>query len=316
MPHGVDRAGSGRTLLIVGGTGFIGKWLAKLAEHQDYQVSVLSSSAAFDGSQFECVEHLQADIRDLQSLRDVLGERRYDYVVNCAGYVDHSSILCAGRKVIEAHFTGVMNLAECVAHKGLQRFVQVGSSDEYGANSAPQREDARENPISPYSLGKVAATHFIQLMHTTESFPGVVVRLFLAYGPGQGRERFLPQVIQGCIEDREFPVSEGEQVRDFCFVEDIAGGILAALRSPDIAGKVVNIGSGNPVRIRDVIQLVRTVVGKGKPQFGALPYRSGENMRLYADIGNARKYLGWRPAVGLEEGVRRTVRWFCESAPV
>ena len=316
MPRGADSAKRTERLLIVGGTGFIGTELAYIAKQQGYEVSLLSISGHPRQPEFGGVELLQADIRALNVLREALGDRRYDYVVNCSGYINHSPVSEQGRSVIDTHFSGVMNLVECVSHNGLKGFVQIGSSDEYGTNPAPQRENARESPISPYSLAKVAATQFIQLMHRMESFPGVVLRLFLVYGPGQGAERFLPQVIQGCMEDKEFPVSAGEQLRDFCFVTDIVKGILATLKRAETRGKIINLGSGNPARIRDVIQLVRDTIGKGKPKFGALPYRAGENMELYADIENARKYLGWAPLVTLEEGIELTVRSFSHRASV
>ena len=79
----------------------------------------------------------------------------------------------------------------------------------------PQCEELREQPISPYSLAKVASTHFLQMLQRTEGFPAVVLRLFLTYGPHQDNRRFLPQIIQACLRDDEFAVSDGHQLRDF-----------------------------------------------------------------------------------------------------
>ena len=130
--------------------------------------------------------------------------------------------------MIDAHFRGLQNILEVLPRSRLKRFVQIGSSDEYGDAAAPQHEKLREAPISPYSLAKVACTHFLQMLHRTENFPGVTLRLFLTYGPGQDSKRFLPQIIRGCLDDRAFPASEGEQIRDFCNVHDT---VLADLES-------------------------------------------------------------------------------------
>lgn len=93
--------------------------------------------------------------------------------------------------MIDTHYAGILNLMDQVYWSGLKRFVQVGSSDEYGIGPAPQNEQLRESPISPYSAAKAGMTHLIQTLSRTERFPGVVVRLFLVYGHGQNQQRFL-----------------------------------------------------------------------------------------------------------------------------
>jgi nucleoside-diphosphate-sugar epimerase len=105
------------------------------------------------------------------------------------------------------HFGGVQNILQSVNLDSLKRFVQIGSSDEYGNLSAPQTEDMRESPISPYSLGKAASTQLLQMLYSTEGLPTVILRLFLVYGPGQDLRRFIPQVIQGCLSSGYFPTS-------------------------------------------------------------------------------------------------------------
>ena len=121
------------------------------------------------------------------------------------------------------------------------------------------------------------------------------MRLFLTYGPGQDNKRFFPQIIQGCLSGDPFPTSAGEQLRDFCYVDDIAQGILTALTNEQVNGEIINLASGNPVAIRDAIELIQTTLGKGTPEFGKVPYRAGENMALYADVSKAKKILGWEP---------------------
>ena len=112
------------------------------------------------------------------------------------------------------------NLIEALGQSPLRGFVQVGSSDEYGNVPAPQREDMREAPFSPYSAAKAGASHFVQALARTEGFPGSVVRFFLVYGPGQDQRRFLPQIIRGALADAAFPTSLGGQLRDFLYIDD------------------------------------------------------------------------------------------------
>ena len=179
-----------------------------------------------------------------------------------------------GREHIEEHFTAIQKFNFRFVLDKIYRFIQIGSSDEYGDAPAPQNEDLREAPISPYSLGKVAATHFLQMLNRTESFPVVILRLFLTYGPGQDQYRFLPQIIRGCLNDVKFPTSSGEQLRDFCFIEDIIKAIFLALEKEKAIGEVMNIASGEPISIYDMINNVKKLIGKGEPSFGEIPYRS------------------------------------------
>ncbi len=296
-------------LLVVGGNGFIGRHIATHALGLGWKVSCLGLS----GKSLPGTPGIAADIRDASALQDALRGRGFDYVVNCGGYIDHANFGNGGRSLIDAHFDGVLNLVQAIERSTLKRFINIGSSDEYGSAAAPQSELTREAPISPYSLGKVAATHFLQMMHRTEALPAATLRLFLTYGPGQDQRRFLPQIIRGCLEDRSFPTSGGEQVRDFCYIDDTVRAIFLALQNNAIDGEVINIGSGQAVSIRSMIETVCRMTGGGKPEFGAVPYRRGENMALYADVRKAAKLLEWSPRISLEIGLARTIESYREA---
>jgi nucleoside-diphosphate-sugar epimerase len=293
-------------LLVVGGTGFIGRHVVAEAARRGWDVTSLSLHAGHPKTNAQ-VKNIAADITDRNAVKSALGDARFEYVVNCGGYIDHATFSKGGRGVFEAHFGGVMCLAETLDRGTLRAFVNIGSSDEYGDAPAPQKESQRESPISPYSMGKAAATQFLQMLFRTEGFPAVTARLFLTYGPGQDERRFVPQIIRGCLEAKSFAASEGKQLRDFCFIDDTVAGIFAALEQQPARGEVINIASGQPVSIRSVVEAIRALVGKGDPRYGEIGYRPGENMALYADISSAKKLLGWTPTVTLEEGLRRTI---------
>ncbi len=294
-------------LLIVGGTGFIGKNLVRNALERNFDLVVLSLNQPSNEDRVEGVDYVQMDLSRSARNKIQIGDNHFDYVVNLAGYIDHCRFLEGGHEIIKSHFGALQNLLQLLDWDGLKRFVQIGSSDEYGNHPAPQHEELRELPISPYSLGKVASTQLLQMLHRTQGFPAVIMRLFLTYGPGQDNKRFIPQIIQGCVSDDHFPTSAGEQLRDFCYVDDIAQGILTSLTNERVNGEIINLASGSPVAIRDMVALVRKTVGKGTPEFGKVPYRAGENMALYADISKAHDILEWEPVVTLEEGIKRTI---------
>ena len=298
-------------VLVVGGTGFIGKHLIKRCLKETPFVTCIGCSGIGNEKIFvQDIEILQADITDKKQLQSTLSDKTFDYVFNLGGYINHTPYFMGGRQVIDAHFIGLMNLLDCLDRERLKGFVQIGSSDEYGNAPSPQRETMRENSISPYSQAKVASTHLIQMLHRTEGFPGVVLRFFLVYGPGQDNKRFLPQIINGCLNNIEFKTSEGKQLRDFCYIDDVIEAMIKAAALPQSKGKVINIASGTPVMIKDVIQKVMLFTDGGKPMWGAHPYRVGENMQLYADISLAKNLLHWEPQVSLDVGLKKTIEYY------
>ena len=295
---------------MTGCNGFIGRAIISAAISKGMQVTGLSLHWPSSQRIVGLFEHLTADISKPSSIARAIGNRKFDYVINCSGYIDHRHISQGGEELFDTHFIGLLNLIKCVQHDGLKGFLQLGSSDEYGGATSPQNESLREAPISPYACAKVAACHLVQMMHRTEGFPGIVARLFLVYGPGQNSQRFLPQIIRGCIDDERFPVSAGDQIRDFCYIDDVVEALLVLVREEKAHGEVFNVASGEGTSIRNMIQMVQSSIGAGKPAFGEIPYRAGENMSLVADIEKISSLTGWLPTTTLQTGIQNTVGWF------
>jgi nucleoside-diphosphate-sugar epimerase len=293
-------------LLVIGGSGFIGQHVVRRGMSKGWEVISLGLNTPDNSKIISGVHYIEADLTQVDSLQKIV-DSRFDYIVNLGGYIDHALFCSGGRRLIHSHFDGLLNLLELLDRTAVKRFVQIGSSDEYGNALAPQNVGLRERPISPYSLAKAAATHFLQMLHRTEGFPVVTLRLFLAYGPGQDERRFIPQIIRGCLNDSEFPVSAGAQIRDFCYVEDAVNAIFLALDSDLANGEIFNVGSGVPITIKALIEQICSIIGMGRPKFGVVPYRVGENMALYADLKKIRNLLGWEPQTSLDAGLHYTI---------
>jgi nucleoside-diphosphate-sugar epimerase len=298
-------------LLVIGGSGFIGGAIVKHAIELGWQVDSLGMSIPNEDRKIQDVTYIAGDITDSETMK-FLEIKKYDYIVNSGGYINHSVFSSGGDEVLEAHFGGVVNLVKSINRTNLKRFINIGSSDEYGNTPAPQSELNRERPISPYSAGKAAATQFLQMLYLTERFPAVTLRLFLCYGPGQDRMRFLPHLISRCIANEQIEISPGEQVRDYCFIDDIVEAVFLSMANDDVNGKVFNIASGNPISIKQVVEKVTHIIGSGNPKFGAVPYRDGESMELYADVNLAKKVLSWSAKTSLSDGLTKTIAHYAE----
>ena len=147
-----------------------------------------------------------------------------------------------------------------------------------------------------------------------KKFPSTVLRLYLAYGPKQDANRFLPIIIRGCIKNKKFPCSQGIQSRDFVHVDDVVDAIIKSLTNKNARGQIINIGSGKPIKIRNVIEYVKKITNGGYPQFGKIKLRKDEILTLYPNIQKAKKKINWKPKILFEKGLKSTIKYYNEQA--
>ncbi|MDA9896984.1 NAD-dependent epimerase/dehydratase family protein [Pelagibacterales bacterium] len=303
-------------LLVVGGTGFIGSNLCDAAIKKGWKVTSLSlnKKKIIDSSNLnKSIIYLSADIAQEDSLKAAFINNKYDYIINMGGYVNHSNFYDDGKKIIDTHFNGLLNLIRNIDFSYCKKFINTGSSDEYGDIVGPQEESMLPLPNSAYAFSKYAGNNFLEYLFRSEKLPVCGIRLFLVYGPGQNKQRFLPQIIKGCLEKKSFPVSEGNQIRDFCYIDDVVEAIFRIFENATTSGHIFNIASGDPIKIKEMILKVKNVIGYGSPSFGDVSYKKNENMSLYANISKIKKFTEWKPVVNLDDGINKTVSHYINS---
>jgi len=296
-----------RKILITGGTGFIGYHLAKKCVRMGWEVTSFSKKKPKSIRTLKKVNYLFGDLTKKKDLKVL--KKKFDYIVNAAGVVDHSS----NPKVYKAHYLGCKNLANFFLKKKIKLFLQVGSCVEYGPQKSPQKEDYKPkiNDLkSMYSKGKLAASKYLMELYDKYRFPVIIFRLYLNYGPNQDFNRFLPVIIDGCIRGKKFPCSSGIQYRSFTFVDDLVRAMIIALKKTHLRGNVFNIGNNKPVKIKRIIQYINRYVKKGTPLYGKIKFRRDEIKHLYPNISKAKLLLNWQPKVSFSKGLSRTINYY------
>ena len=296
-----------KKILITGGTGFIGYHLAKKCVRMGWEVTSFSKKKPKSIRTLKKVNYLFGDLTKKKDLKVL--KKKFDYIVNAAGVVDHSS----NPKVYKAHYLGCKNLANFFLKKEIKLFLQVGSCVEYGPQKSPQKEDYKpkiKDLKSMYSKGKLAASKYLMELYDKYRFPVVIFRLYLNYGPNQDFNRFLPVIIDGCIRGKKFPCSSGIQYRSFTFVDDLVRAMVIALKKTHLSGNVFNIGNNKPVKIKRIVQYIKRYVKKGTPLYGKIKFRKDEIKHLYPNISKAKLLLNWQPKVSFSKGLSRTINYY------
>ena len=308
--------------VVTGGAGFIGSHLAARLARDGHEVRVLDSLAG-EASQKRAarlaglpgVEIVRGDVRDAALCRSVLAD---------AGFVFHHAAEVSVPRSVEdpaacmaINLGGLVNLLEAArASKALKRFVLASSCAVYGDTpKAEHSEGSATDPRSPYAVSKLAGEQLCRSYFLLHGLPALSLRYFNAYGPDQDPNgayaAVIPKFITAILAG-EAPIvyGDGEQSRDFVFVEDIAEANLRAAAAPaKVLGRAFNIGSGRSASLNQILAKLASAQGR-TIAVSRRPERPGDIKHSRADVRAAFKLLDFSPKVGLEDGLARTLHWY------
>lgn len=304
-------------VLVTGAAGFIGSHVTRSLLADGHTVVGLDDLST--GHRHNLPEgaarwrFVQGDVRDpdvcVSATRDVHA------VVHLAGRNSVPRSLADPRSAVEVNVMGGFNLLEAARAEGVTRFVYASSSSVYGDDpSLPKVEAQRRQPLSPYAATKASFEHLARAWSSSWGLSTVGLRFFNVFGPRQDPAgtyaAVVPRFVQAAL-DRQQPVihGDGSFSRDFTYVDNVVHAVRLSLGGPDIGAAVVNVACGGRVSVLDLWQAIaREACFDGEPRFG--PPRTGDMPHSQADIGEARRLLGFEPVVSFDEGIRRTVAWF------
>ena len=309
------------TFLVTGAAGFIGSNTSErllesgnsvvgvdnLNDYYDVRLKQLRLERLIGRDGFEFVE---LDIESLEDLRPHFERNRFDGVLNLAARAGVRYSVENPFVYYSTNVVGILNLLELMKENGVLKLVLASTSSLYAGQPLPFTEDLPVNtPISPYAATKKAAEVLAYTYYKLYGIDVSILRYFTVYGPAGRPDMFIYRIIRSIAENVPLTLyGDGEQSRDFTYVDDIAEGTVNALQN--VGYEIINLGGGkSPVTINAVIESVENSMGK-KAEIRRQAFNEADMRDTGADISKAADLLGWAPKIGIDEGLKRSIDWY------
>jgi UDP-glucose 4-epimerase len=305
--------------LITGVAGFIGSSLARALLAQGDKVRGVDNFATGKRENLEQIRNQidfrEADILDLPAMQ--VACQGVDYVLHQAAIPSVPKSVLDPLGSNRANVDGTVNVLVAARDAKVKRVVYAASSSAYGDTpTLPKQEDMKPNPISPYAVAKLASEYYMISFFRCYGLETVCLRYFNIFGPRQDPTspysgvlaKFITQMLRG---EQPTILGDGEQSRDFTYIDNAVSGNLLACRAPSekAAGRVFNVATGRRANLKETFAALKEIIGyRGDVKFG--PERAGDVKHSLADITRAQEALGYKPLVHFEEGLRQTVAWY------
>jgi len=310
----------GKRVLVTGGAGFVGSNLVERAVREGARVTVLDD--LFTGSRNNIdpstkYEFVEGSVTDIDLVSKLVKE--HDYVAHMAA---RNIIISTKnpRNDYEVNIGGTLNVLMAAREHGIERIVYTSSASVYGnPRIIPIIEEEAPHTFSPYSVSKLAGENYCRAFYESYEVPVTAVRYSNVFGPKQDPSNPYCGVVSKFMEAIDHDVApqihgDGQQTRDFTYVDDAVDATLVAMLSPKSEGMVFNLGTGIESRITDVVEILANLMGKEVTPMH-IDRRDIDNIRRRVlSIELIRTRLRWQPQVGLKEGLRRTVEWYLRKS--
>jgi UDP-N-acetylglucosamine/UDP-N-acetyl-alpha-D-glucosaminouronate 4-epimerase len=300
--------------LVTGGAGFIGSHIVKRLVDDGVQVRVVDNLSTGQARRLDAlrsaIQFIEGDLAEETIVRRAV--EGIDFVLHQAAVPSVQRSLADPVGTNRANVTATLNLLESCRRAGVRRLVYAASSSAYGDTEVlPKHEDMPPHPLSPYALQKFVGERYCRLYHELFGLETVSLRYFNVFGPGQDPHSeysaVIPKFIKGLLAKQPITIyGDGEQSRDFTYIDNVVEANLLALEAPDAAGKMCNIGCGERITLNRLVTLLEQQL-ETKAQVSFTPSNAGDVRNSLADIERAKVLLRYRPEIMIEEGLRRTI---------
>ncbi len=311
-------------ILVTGSAGFIGWATCRLLLNKgatvigidnlnDYYDPKIKELRLADLKTFQNFIFYKIDIECFEILKNIFQLHKIESVINLAARAGVRASVENPWGYLDTNVKGTINLLECVKNYGVKTFIHASTSSVYGdTDQMPFKvSDNTDKPLAPYPASKKSAELFCYSYHYLYGVNTIIPRYFTVYGPFGRPDMSIFRFIKKIDYGEPITVyGDGKQKRDFTFVEDIAEATVSSLNLEGY--KIFNLGNDNPVELIYVINLIEKLLGK-KAQIQWQPRHPADIYATWADIQEAKNFIGWSPNVSIEEGIEKTVHWFREN---
>lgn len=293
---------TGKTVLVTGGNGFLGRHLIKSLLDTEAKVISMDRIAPEHDLKVPC--H-QIDLSHEAALKACIAAVQPDLVYHLAASLNRTRDFSETNSILETNLNGTVNLLNALKDLPYQKLIYVSTSDVYGGHliQPPFKETGQFVPASPYALSKYCGELAVQTYSELYSKQYTILRLFNFFGPGMSSNFFISQLVEKLKSHTDFEMTEGAQQRDFLYISDVVQALLLA-QDTEADQQVFNVCSGIGTPIKDIALAVKALLNsKTQIRFGALPYRGNEVWNMTGDPSKIAEVLGWRPTVSFQEGL-------------
>ncbi len=308
-------------ILVTGGAGFIGSHLCERLLSMNHNVINLDSfSDSYNASikrqniltamNHERYKLAETDIRDAASVENLIKNSEVDILVHLAALAGVRRSIENPVEYVDVDIKGTVNLLEICRRLNIGKFVFASSSSVYGVNKCPfKEEDALELQTSPYAVAKQSGEAFCRTYNYLYGLPVACLRFFTVYGPRQRPDMAINIFTEAIVKGSEINMfGDGTSTRDYTYIDDIVDGIISVLQLR-FDFEVFNLGSSNPISVKNLIEIIETSLGK-QANIKYAPLQPGDVPVTCADISKAARLLGYNPKVRLQDGIERYVNWY------
>ncbi|MEM2178988.1 MAG: GDP-mannose 4,6-dehydratase [Candidatus Methanomethylicaceae archaeon] len=306
-------------ILITGGAGFIGSHLVDALLALGAKVIVYDNFDDYYLGKEDNIKHnlknpnfrlIKADILNYDMLLSCV--KKSDIIFHLAAQPGVRFSMNNPEKTIKINIIGTLNVLKAAEKVGIKKFIFASSSSVYGNPVyMPVDEKHQTNPISIYGLSKLTAERICKLYYEHFHVPIVILRYFTVYGPRQRPDMAIYKWVKTIFEEKSVTIyGDGNQTRDFTFINDIVNGTIKAAEIDGIEGEVFNLGGGSRVSINEVVKMLINLINLNDVKIMYEAYKLGDVQDSYANISKARKLLSFNPTVKLEEGLKNFINWY------
>ena len=305
--------------LVTGADGFIGSHLVEMLVAKGYQVKALSQYNSFNNwgwlEDVDCkdqIEILTGDIRDPHYCKHIT--QGVDLIFHLAALIAIPYSYVAPDSYVDTNIKGTLNICQAAKENGNIRVIHTSTSEVYGtAQYVPIDEKHPMQPQSPYSATKIAADAMAMSFYNAFELPVTIARPFNTYGPRQSARAVIPTIITQIANGaKEIKLGDITPTRDFNYVDDTCRGFISLAECDESIGQTVNIGSNFEISIGDTLNIIKELMDSDVEFIfdkNRIRPSKSEVFRLWCDNSKIEKMTGFKPQVGIKEGLQRTIDW-------